>query len=84
MDSKELAQLVTREVLARLKGASGQGPTCGAADICSACGRCVVAREDAVRQFMQGGASRISAAGGVGKVAVDLARLIDHTLSAIW
>jgi len=82
MDTKELAQLVTREVLARLRGvsASGQGPTCGIADLCSSCGRCVVAREDAVRRVMQSGAVRISASGGVGKVAGDLAQKIDHTL----
>lgn len=82
MDTMELAQLVTREVLARLKGvpADGRGPTCTLADVCSACGRCVVTREDAVRQFIKSGATRISASGGVGKVADDLAQKIDHTL----
>jgi deoxyribose-phosphate aldolase len=82
MDTAELARIVTREVLARLKGvpASGEGPTCIMVDICSACGRCVSAREETVRQFMRSGASRISAARGVGKVADDLARTIDHTL----
>ena len=82
MDKTELARLVTQEVLARIRGvpASGEGPTCTMADICSGCGRCVIAREDAVRQFMHSGASRISASRGVGKVAEDLAQKIDHTL----
>ena len=82
MDKTELARLVTQEVLARIKGVptSGDGPTCTLADVCSACGRCVIAREDAVRQFMHSGASRISASRGVGKVAEDLAQKIDHTL----
>ena len=82
MDSGELARLVTREVLARLKGlpAGGQGPTCTLADICSACGRCATAREDTVRRFKTDGAARISASSGIGKVANDLAGLIDHAL----
>jgi deoxyribose-phosphate aldolase len=82
MDKSELARLVTQEVLARIKGVpvSGGGPTCSLADICSACGQCVVTREDAVRQFMSSGAARISASRGVGKVADDLALKIDHTL----
>ena len=82
MDSGELAWLVTREVLARLKGlpAGGQGPTCTLADICSACGRCATAREDTVRRFKTDGAARISASSGIGKVANDLAGMIDHTL----
>lgn len=82
MDKTELARLVTQEVLARIKGVptSGDGPTCTLADVCSACGRCVIAREDAVRQFMHSGASRFSSSRGVGKVAEDLAQKIDHTL----
>jgi len=82
MDTEELARVVTREVLARLRGipASGEGPTCSLADICSACGRCVTEREGDVREFMRRGAVRISAAKGIGKVADDLARAIDHTL----
>lgn len=82
MDKSELARLVTQEVLARIKGVpvSGDGPTCSVADICSACGRCVITREAAVRQFMSSGACRISASRGVGKVAGDLAQKIDHTL----
>lgn len=82
MDTGELARLVTKEVLARLKGAAGggDGPTCGLAGICSACGRCATAREATVRQFMSGGVSRISSSAGIGKVANDLAGMIDHTL----
>lgn len=81
MDTGELARLVTQEVLARLKGATaGSGPTCGLADICSACGRCATEREATVRQIVTSGAARISASGGIGKVANDLAGVIDHTL----
>lgn len=82
MDTTEIARLVTREVLARLKGVpvTGEAPTCTIADICSACGRCVIAREDTVRQFVRSGASRVSASRGVGKVAGDIAAMIDHTL----
>jgi len=82
MDTAELTQMVTREVLARLQGlgGAGGGATCARADICSACGRCVVAREETVRQFVRSGASRISTSGGIGKVAQDLALMIDHTL----
>lgn len=82
MDTGELARLVTREVLARLKNgvATGSGPTCSLADICSACGQCATAREDTVRRFVANGAARISASSGIGKVASDLAGMIDHTL----
>lgn len=82
MDTAELARLVTQEVIARLGGmtAGGGEPTCAIADICSACGKCVVTREETVRQFVRNGASRISASRGVGKVADDLSSTIDHTL----
>ncbi len=82
MDKTELARLVTREVLARLKGVpvSGEGATCTLTEICSACGQCVTSREKDVRGLIKNGASRISASRGIGKVADDIANMIDHTL----
>jgi deoxyribose-phosphate aldolase len=82
MDKSELTRIVTREVLARLKGipASGQGQTCTLSDICAVCGLCVTTREGDVRRIIRNGASRISASQGIGKVADDIAGMIDHTL----
>ncbi len=47
---------------------------------CRECGLCVVYRENEVRSLVESGADRISAKRTEGKVARDLARLIDHTL----
>lgn len=82
MDSAEITRIVTREVLARIAGvpATGTGATCSLADVCAACGQCATTRETAVRRIIGNGAARISAAAGIGKVADDLAGLIDHTL----
>jgi deoxyribose-phosphate aldolase len=47
---------------------------------CTSCGVCVVRRPWSVRAMEGAGAMRVGAAPGVGAVAADLAKLIDHTL----
>ncbi len=47
---------------------------------CAGCGACVVRRPWSVRASEQAGATRVGAMPGVGAVAADLAKLIDHTL----
>jgi deoxyribose-phosphate aldolase len=47
---------------------------------CASCGSCVVRRPWSVRAAEDAGAMRVGAALGVGAVAADLAKLIDHTL----
>lgn len=70
--------MITREVLATLPMGvvdplcSGCGQTCN--------GHCVTQCPDLCRDVVQAGASRLSARLGTGKVAADLARMIDHTL----
>jgi deoxyribose-phosphate aldolase len=47
---------------------------------CASCGSCVVRRPWSVRAMEGAGAMRVGAMPGVGAVASDLGRLIDHTL----
>jgi deoxyribose-phosphate aldolase len=47
---------------------------------CAGCGACVVRRPWSVRATEDAGASRVGAAPGIGAVAADFAKLIDHTL----
>lgn len=49
-------------------------------ETCGGDGRCAVRKEPVIRQMIGIGASRFSAAPGVGPVASDLAKFIDHTL----
>ena len=49
-------------------------------EACSSCGMCAVRRPDEVRAITGQGACRIGAGVDIGKVDVDLARMIDHTL----
>ncbi len=69
----ELIDLITEEVLRRY-GAAG----CDACDTCD--GNCVAHNPGAARALVHAGATRLSARLGVGPVATDLARYIDHTL----
>ena len=90
MDTQTLVERVTKEVISALSvpvpvppaGGTGTGTTgCSALGVaCSLCGHCVVKRRDVVDGFIAGGASRISAAPGIGKVEASIARMIDHTL----
>ncbi|MCS6844074.1 MAG: deoxyribose-phosphate aldolase [Caldilineales bacterium] len=72
----QLVDIVAREVLKRY-------PADGAA--CSSCGpqcdgHCAATCPDRCREVVSAGADRLSARLGTGKVAADLARMIDHTL----
>lgn len=72
----QLVDIVTREVL-KAYPAGGE--------LCSGCGQgcegnCAVQCPDLCRDVVGAGASRLTARLGAGKVAGDLARMIDHTL----
>lgn len=70
---EQLVDLITDEVLRRYGEA-----------VCEAChpcnGHCVAHNPEAARAILNAGAERLSARLGVGHVASDLARYIDHTL----
>ncbi len=69
----QLIDLITDEVLRRYGRAS--------CEVCTSCdGNCVVHSPEAARAMLNAGADRLSARLGVGNVASDLARYIDHTL----
>jgi deoxyribose-phosphate aldolase len=75
----QLVELITREVL------TAYPPRFGVVEGCASCarpcnGHCVTVNPATARQFLAAGASRLSAGPGVGSVAADLARTIDHTL----
>jgi deoxyribose-phosphate aldolase len=81
MEREELVARVTSEVMSRL-GLSGAGAAGGAGecDPCTACGLCVEKRPDEVDSIIASGASRISAAGGLGEAGERVASMIDHTV----
>lgn len=81
MDREELVARVTSEVMSRLglSGASGPAGT-GDCDPCTACGLCVEKRPDEVDSIIASGATRISAAGGLGDAGERVASMIDHTI----
>jgi deoxyribose-phosphate aldolase len=82
MDREELVAKVTSEVMARL-GLAGAGstPSVGTlCDPCTACGLCVEKRAEDVESIIASGASRISAASGLGTAGERVASMIDHTL----
>ncbi len=71
---ESLIEAVTRQVLAELRGGSGQ---------CSDCrGACAAECSDKVRSMVGEGAGRISYNGDGARVPAELARYIDHTLLA--
>lgn len=73
MNTEELIEVVTREVLAAL----GQG------DPCADCqGSCAAHSPDRVRSVVANGANRVSYHGQGAEVPMDLAKYIDHTLLA--
>ena len=72
----QLVDIITREVLAAYPASDDRCSGCGAA--CA--GNCVTQCPDRCREVVGAGASRLSARPGAGKVAADLARMIDHTL----
>jgi deoxyribose-phosphate aldolase len=86
-DIDRLVDIITDRVRARL-GSSGvpareRGPCTsdsGPDNDCSTCGACVVRRPWSVRAIEQAGASRVAAPNGIGKVDVNVAGMIDHTL----
>jgi deoxyribose-phosphate aldolase len=82
MDTQALVDRVTKEVVSALSGAGGAGGTgcCAPGIACSSCGHCAVKRRDVIDGLIAGGASRISAAPGIGAVEASIARMIDHTL----
>ncbi len=69
----QLVEIVTNEVMRRYGALA-----CDACEVCD--GNCVSHNPDGTRAVINAGASRISARLGVGPVASDLARYIDHTL----
>ena len=83
MDNQALIDRVTKEVVSALSAAGGGTGTTGCSALgiaCSLCGQCVVKRRDVVDGFIASGASRISAAPGIGAVEKTIAGMIDHTL----
>lgn len=72
----QLVNIVTREVLKAYsvgdQACSGCGPQCD--------GHCAATCPDRCREMVNAGAARLTARPGTGKVAADLARMIDHTL----
>ncbi len=91
MNERELVEKITQEVLRVLKttetpnnigssvNADGVRCTTGTYD-CTACGLCVVKREQDVSKIVDAGACRISATLGSHPSATKVARMIDHTL----
>lgn len=85
MEIEQIVEEVTRRVLAQLDD-GGSASTlsvsaCPGVDgDCEACGRCAEVRPEESIALMTAGASRLSAAAGIGKVRDDLANRIDHTL----
>jgi deoxyribose-phosphate aldolase len=88
-DLDRLVDLIAERVRARLAGhpESGIPPSRGPClddgapgEDCGTCGACVVRRPWSVRALEEAGASRVGAAGGVGKVEANIAAMIDHTL----
>ena len=69
----QLVEIVTNEVMRRYGALA-----CDACEVCD--GNCVSHNPEGTRAVITAGASRISARLGVGPVAADLARYIDHTL----
>jgi len=83
MDNQALIDRVTKEVVSALTASAGGAGTTGCSALgiaCSLCGQCVVKRRDVVDGFIASGASRISAAPGIGAMEASIARMIDHTL----
>jgi deoxyribose-phosphate aldolase len=80
MERDELVARVTAEVLRRLGERGDTRAAAAACDPCVACGLCVDKRPEEVQSIIASGASRISAASGVGRTPDGLARMIDHTL----
>jgi deoxyribose-phosphate aldolase len=80
MDREELIARVTDEVMSRLRTPAATAVAAGECDPCTACGLCIDKRPEDVDSIIASGASRISAASGVGEVGGKLAGMIDHTL----
>lgn len=84
----ELVNAITQNVLSRLQTGSSisqpsSKPTYGCSndpESCKDCGHCVSKRTGAVKEFVDAGVSRISAAPNITQVPAEMAKLIDHTL----
>ena len=77
---KETVEQIVEEVIRKVGSASGE---CKPGEPCVDCGYCVVHKKDIVKTMIENGAERISASPGVseqGKIDIDIAKLIDHTL----
>lgn len=85
VDVELIVEEVTRRVLTQLNGGaqvsvSSLSACPGVDGDCTACGRCAAVRPDEAVAIMSAGASRLSAASGIGAVREDIASKIDHTL----
>jgi len=83
MEEKELSAIVStiaQRVRERLATASAISQCSAGSGDCSACGACVVRREEDSRNIISLGAVRLAAGLSSGAAATDLARFIDHTL----
>ena len=82
----ELVQAITQNVLARIqvdKGLLNQTPTSGCTNdpaTCTDCGHCASKRSAAVKELVNAGVGRISAAPNIAQVPTSIAAMIDHTL----
>ncbi len=89
-DLDRLADVIADRVRARLAGPGRALPVVSAAagectappsdESCAGCGHCVTRRPWSVRAIAAEGACRVGAGIDVGKVDLEMARMIDHTL----
>src|SRR5262245_16055792 len=84
-----LVDVIADRVKARLSGGAqaGQKPLreqecveAPSTEACTGCGMCAARRPWSVRAIQAEGACRVGAGVDVGKVDIDMARMIDHTL----
>jgi len=75
-----LVETIAARVRERLDTAAACALCTASAEDCTACGDCVVRREEDTRNIISLGAERVASGLNVGSVATDLGRYIDHTL----
>jgi deoxyribose-phosphate aldolase len=81
MKNEELIEMITREVLLRLKSSAVAGSeTEDVCFTCVGCGQCVSRRPGAVAALLDAGAARVSSTIGATPKDAGIATLLDHTL----
>jgi len=79
-DIDKLVETIAARVREQLADAHPCSVCSATPDACSACGNCVVLREQDTRNIISLGAARVGSGLSVGNVSSDLGRYIDHTL----